>query len=213
MLDELALSALTDAILACELFFLAGLSLRAGGQLLSPAWLWGMTLALIGLASLLGTIDHGFFEAIGHPGHRDMVVATRLVIVAGSLGMIVTSAMQYLSGAWRLGGMVLAVGVALYPVSMILTSDDFLSVILYYSAGLLLLLVLSVLNLRGNRGTGPMILGIVLTLGVSGMIPAQSGGFWGLGLYGSYHVLLMPTVILLYLGGRGFRQTRGGPGK
>lgn len=210
MLSELALSALTDGILACELFFLAGLSFRPGVQALSPAWLWAATLGLIGLASLLGTIDHGFYEAIGHPGHRSMVIATRLVIVAGSLGMIVTAAAQYLSGAAR--AIVAAAGAlgALYPVSMILTSDDFLSVILYYSAGLLLLLLaLSIANLRQNAGTRAMILGILITLGISGMIPAQSGGFWGLGLYGSYHVLLMPTVILLYLGGRPFRQRRG----
>lgn len=209
MLSELALSALTDGILACELFFLAGLSFRAGVQAFSPAWLWGATLALIGLASLLGLIDHGFFEAIDHPGHRDMVVATRLVIVAGSLSMIVTAAAQYLSGLWR--GVVIGLAVlgALYPASLILTSDNFLSVILYYSVGLLLLLGLSIVNLRQNAGTWPMIAGIVVTLGVSGMIPAQSAGFWGLGLYGSYHVLLMPTVILLYLGGRYFRPRRG----
>ncbi|MDK3017288.1 DUF6962 family protein [Pseudodonghicola flavimaris] len=209
MLSELALSALTDGILACELFFLAGLSFRPGVQAGSPAWLWGATLALIGLASLLGMIDHGFYEAIGHPAHRSWVVATRVVIVAGSLAMIVTAAAQYLAGRWR--GMVMGAAAlgALYPLGMILTSDDFMSVILYYSAGLLLLLGLSVANLRQNSGTWAMILGILVTLGISGMIPAQSSGFWGLGLYGSYHVLLMPTVILLYLGGCGFRRGRG----
>ena len=68
MLSELAFSALTDVILACELFFLAGLSFRPGLQPFSPAWIWALTLALIGLASMLGAIDHGFFEAIGHEG-------------------------------------------------------------------------------------------------------------------------------------------------
>lgn len=91
---------------------------------------------------------------------------------------------------------------------MILTSDDFLSVILYYSVGLIFLLVLSVVRFRQNKGTLPMIAGILLTLGVSAMIPMQSPGFWGLGLYGSYHVLLMPIVVLLYFGGRWFRTTR-----
>ncbi len=209
MLSELALSALTDGILACELFFLAGLCFRPRMQAFSPAWLWGVALALIGAASLLGLIDHGFFEAIDHPQHRTMVVLTRLVIVAGSLAMIVTAAVQYLTGLLRHVVIGVAMLGALYPVFLILTSDDFLSVILYYSAGLLLLLLLSIANLRQNSGTLPMIAGIVLTLGISGMIPAQSQGFWGLGLYGSYHVLLMPTVILLYFGGRYFRPKRG----
>lgn len=208
MLSDLALSALTDVVLACELFFLAGLSLRTDVMPLSPAWIWGVTLALIGLASMLGAIDHGFFETIGHELHRPLVIATRLVIVLGSLCMITAAACQYLAGARR----VLAIGagclVALWPVFMILTSDDFLSVILYYSLGLIFLLVLSAVKFRQNRGTAAMIVGILLTLAVSAMIPAQSEGFWGLGLYGSYHVLLMPIVILLFLGGRWYRTAR-----
>lgn len=208
MLSELALSALTDVILACELFFLAGLSFRPGVQPLSPAWIWALTLALIGLASMLGAIDHGFFEAIGHEGHRPFVIATRIVIVLGSLSMIVAASFQYLSAPLRLGFVVAGALGALWPVFMILTSDDFLSVILYYSAGLVFLLVLSLIRFRQNSGTLAMIAGILLTLGVSAMIPMQSPGFWGLGLYGSYHVLLMPIVVLLYFGGRWFRTTR-----
>lgn len=208
MLSDLALSSLTDIILACELFFLAGLGFRPGVQLFSPAWIWGLTLALIGLASMIGAIDHGFFETIGHDAHRPLVVVTRLVIVLGSLSMIIAACAQYLSGVVRTSIIVAGVLGSLWPAAVILTSDEFLPVILYYSIGLLLLLVLSIIRFRENRGTLAMIAGIVLTLGVSGMIPAGSSGFWGLGLYGSYHVLLMPVVILLYLGGRGFRTTR-----
>ncbi|SHN09805.1 DUF6962 family protein [Roseibium suaedae] len=205
MLSELALSALTDVILACELFFLAGLSLRPEVKLCSPAGIWGITLLLIGLASMLGAIDHGFFEAIGHEGHRPMVVITRVVIVLGSLAMICATAAQYLRGKARMALIGLGGLLALWPLFMILTSDDFLSVILYYSIGLLLLAGFSAANLSRQKNAGVMLVGIVLTLAVSTMIPLQSDGFWGLGLYASYHVLLMPIVFLLYLGGRSFR--------
>ncbi len=208
MLSDLALSALTDVILACELFFLAGLSLRQEVRLGSPAGIWGLTLLLIGLASMLGAIDHGFFEAIGHDGHRPMVVATRVVIVLGSLAMICATAMQYLSGKTQMALIGIGALLALWPVSIILTSDDFLPVILYYSIGLLLLAGFSAAHLRRQKNAGVMLTGIVLTLAVSAMIPLQSDGFWGLGLYASYHVLLMPIVFLLYLGGRSFRPER-----
>ncbi|MEI2385478.1 hypothetical protein [Breoghania sp. JC706] len=210
MLSDLALSALTDVMLACELFFLAGLSLRPEVRAFSPAWIWSLTLALIGLASMLGAIDHGFFEAIGHEGHRPMVVATRVVIVAGSLAMICATATQYLAGKARWALIGLGALAAAWPLSRILTSDDFLSVILYYSLGLLLLAGFSAAHLRRERHAGAMLAGIVLTLAVSAMIPLGSEGFGGLGLYASYHVLLMPIVVLLYLGGRSFRSSRGG---
>lgn len=207
MLSELALSAVTDVVLACELFFLAGLMFRPGIAAMTPAWTWGVTLAVIGLASMLGAIDHGFFEPVDHPAHRPLVVATRIVIVAGSLLMIVAASAQYLRGVLRTGAIAVGAVLALWPVTIILTSDGFLPVILYYSGGLVFLLVLSVIHFRQNTGTPAMILGIGLSLGVSGMIPAGSNGFAGLGLYGSYHVLLMPVVLLLYLGGRAFRGT------
>jgi hypothetical protein len=205
-MSEVSISALTDVILACELFFLSGFSFQKGVHAFSPAWIWALTLGLIGAASMLGAIDHGFFEAIGHPGHRPMVVITRLVIVAGSLSLIVAAATNYLTGLWRNLVLLMGAGVALWPVFVILTSDGFLPVILYYALGFLFLLALSLAHWRQNKGTTAMIIGIILTLAISAMIPLESNGFWGLGLYGSYHVLLMPTILLLYWGGRFFRS-------
>ncbi|TDK50662.1 DUF6962 family protein [Antarcticimicrobium luteum] len=208
MISELSISAITDIILACELFFLAGLCFRPGVQTGSPAWIWGFTLALIGLASLIGAVDHGFYEPVGHPMHRPLIVATRITIIAGSLCMIVAVALQYLTGRLRAGVLALGLLTATWPLHVILTSDDFMAVILYYSASFLIALALSVIHLTQNRGTVPMILAIIGALGISAMVPLGSQGFWCLGLFGSYHVLLMPVVIALYLGGRDFRPTR-----
>jgi Family of unknown function (DUF6962) len=211
MISELSISAITDIILSCELFFLSGLCFRPAVQTGSPVWLWGVTLALTGLGAMIGAIDHGFFEPIEHHLHRDLIIATRVTVVIGSLSMIVAVAQQYLSGGLRSAFVGLAVIGAVWPIYIISTSDDLLPVMIYYSVGFLFTLALSIIYLRQNTGTKTMIVAIFAALGVTALIPLGSQGFWGMGLFGTYHVLLMPVVVLLYLGGRPFRTTRVAP--
>lgn len=206
-MTDLAMSALTDVILACELFFLAGLSFRADVAPRSPAWYWALALLLIGAASMLGAIDHGFFEPVDHPWHRGMIVATRVTIIAGSVVILLATAGQFLPGSWRRG--VLAVGglCALAALAVVLTSDDFLAVIGLYLLAFLLLLVLDLDGLRRGTGSVALAVGIVLTIGASLMVPLGSDGLPGVGLWGTYHLILMPAALALYLGGRSLRRT------
>lgn len=202
MLSSLAITALTDVVLACETFLLAGLSFRPGLLLRSPAWYWAVTLFLTGTATMLGAIDHGFFEAVDHPGHPAMAIATRAVIALASFTMLMAAAAQFLPSRWRT--VVLAAGAAGLAATlwMVATSDNFLAVVGFYTVVMLLLLILSLFGLRGGKGSVAMCLGVLGTLGASALIPLGSPGFFGLGLYGTYHVLLMPAVVLLYMGGR-----------
>jgi hypothetical protein len=208
LLEPLAISALTDVILASQLMFLAGLSLRPGVQPMSPAWIWGVTLGLTGLASMIGAIDHGFFEPLGHAAHRPLVVLTRVTIIVGSFTMIVAASLQYLRDTIALIPIVLAAVAALPILYIIFTSDDFLSVIVFYSIGFLFLLALSIFVARKTKHTFAMIIGIVASLAISMTIPMGFEGFWGLGLFGTYHILLMPVMFVLFFGGLGFRTTR-----
>ena len=207
MLNDIAMTALTDVILACETFLLAGLLFRPDVAPRSPAWYWAVTLLLTGVASMLGAIDHGFFEAIGHPGHKAMAVATRATIVLASFAMLTAAAAQFLTGRWRTG--VLALGVAGLAATLwtVATSDNFLAVVGYYAGVMVLLLGFSLFGLRGGKGSVAMCLGVLGTLGASALIPMGSSGFFGLGLYGTYHVLLMPAVLLMFLGGLRLRRT------
>lgn len=211
MLTDLALSALTDVILACELFLLAGLSFRADVMPKSPAWYWAFTLVLMGMASMLGAIDHGFFQPIAHPGHRGLVIATRITIVLASFGMLLATTGHFMAGQWR--RIVIGLGALGFAATawVVSVSDNFFAVIGYYSAVLLLLLVLSLRGLRDGTGSFAMGIGIILIIAASLMPPLGSQGFLGLGLYGAYHVVLMPAVIALYLGGRRFRRQPAAP--
>jgi ABC-type uncharacterized transport system permease subunit len=207
MLSDLAMSSLTDVMLSCELFFLSGLSFRGEVVPKSPAWYWAFALLLIGFASMLGAIDHGFFEPVGHPWHRAMIVFTRVTIIAGSMVILLATAAQFLPPMGRrvvlgLGGLC-----AVAVLAVVLTSDDFLSVIVLYLLAFLLLLGLSLAGLRRGTGSIAMVVGILLTIGASLMVPLGSDGVPGLGLWGTYHVILMVASFALYLGGRHLRGT------
>ena len=64
-MGTLAITSITNFILASELFFLAGLMVKTPKARFSAAWFWSG--AMFGLASsaLIGGIDHGFVEPAG----------------------------------------------------------------------------------------------------------------------------------------------------
>ncbi len=206
-MTDLALSALTDTILACEIFFLAGLSFRAGLAARSAAGVWAVTLFLMGTATLLGAIDHGYFESIGHPAHAGLVIATRVTVALASLVMLMSTAKQFLPGPWGLA--VTGIGVLGFAATawVVAVLDNFLVVIANYSVVLIFALILHLLGLRSGRGSLAMCAGIVLTIAASLLVPLGIEGPSWLGLYGTYHVALMPAVFFLYLGGRHLDRT------
>ncbi len=201
MLSELALSALTDVILACLQAFTAGMLFRGDFGRGSPAWIWSRTMALVALLFLIGAIDHGFFEPEAHPWHQPLQTINRALVAVAAFFIAITAAMQFLGPVGRkvtfaLGGL----GCAAVVVS-VLMSDNFFIVIGGYSLALILLLGLNLRGLFRGNGSLSMILGILLTFAASALPVIGYQGFAGLGMYGTYHVVLMPAVVAFYLGG------------
>ncbi|MDF1750023.1 MAG: hypothetical protein P1V34_14210 [Alphaproteobacteria bacterium] len=207
MLSDLALSSVTDILLACLVFFLAGMSFRTDVRRYSPAWYWGLTLFLIGTATMLGAIDHGFFEPIHHPDRAWFLIGTRVTIVIGSFFMILATAREFFSQ--RVGLLIVGLGglAGILVIFSILVSDNFLWILGYYAAALVLILVLSLAHLRAWPGARWMVAGVIVALGASVLAAIEFEGFLGLGVYGTYHVILLPSVVFLYLGGRAMRKT------
>jgi hypothetical protein len=206
-LTPLALSALTDVILACEIFFLTGLSVRSDTAPWSAAWWWSVTLGLTGLSTMLGAIDHGFFEGVVPDAHAVAMFATRAVVAVASFTMLVSTARHFLDGGWC--RIVTALGAAGLAVTLwqLWGADNFLIVVAAYSAVLVLTLCFHLVGLRNGSGSLWMCAAILLILGASVMVVLESEGLPGLGLFATYHILLMPAVAGLYLGGRHLSRT------
>ena len=62
-----AITSITDFLLAAEVFFLAGRMSGRPKDRFSAAWYFSGVLLLLGVAALLGGIDHGFFEPTNMP--------------------------------------------------------------------------------------------------------------------------------------------------
>jgi len=201
MLDELTYSALTDVILACLQAFAAGLMMRPDIEKKSAAWFWAITMTLIALTFLLGAIDHGFFEVAGHWLHEPLKIATRACAAVTSFFICVSAAVQFLGPRARklvigISGIVNAA-----VIVAVFVSDNFFIVMGSYSAAMILLLVLSMMGLRKATGSVAMISGVIITFVASALPIVGFELFDGFGIYGTYHVVLMPAVICFYLGG------------
>lgn len=203
MLTDLALSALTDVILAAMQAFAAGLLFRPDQEKGSPSRLWAWTMALIAAVFLVGAIDHGFFEVVDHPFHPALMTLNRALVALASLMIALTAALQFLGP--KAQKVVFALGSvgALVMVVLIFLSDNFFIVIGGYSVAMLLLLGLSLRNMGRQSGAAAMAVGVVITFAASALPLIGYQGFAGLGVYGTYHVAMMPAVLAFYLGGLG----------
>ncbi len=202
MLTDLALSAMTDVLLACFQAFAAGLLFQADMRRGSPAWLWAWTMTFTALTFLVGAVDHGFYEPVAHPLHPLLMSINRALVAVVSLLFVMTAARQLLG---RTGGRIavtVAAPTAAAVAVAVFLSDNFFIVIGGYSAALLFVLALNLFALRDGGGSLAMIAGIVITFAASA-IPLTGGeGLAGLGLYATYHIALMPAVVAFYLAGR-----------
>jgi hypothetical protein len=198
---DLALSAMTNAILVALICFLAGLSFRTDQDKGSAAGLFAVYLTLAGLANLLGTIHHGFVEGSGHAADIPLRTATRVVIALGVFTFLMSMARQFMP-AW---GQRLSFGLGLLglagTVFIVATEDNFLVLVAGNLLVMLLTLGLHVRGLRDGTGSVAMIVGIVLTIAASMLIPIGGDGIAGLGLYGTFHIALIPGILFQYLGG------------
>lgn len=207
MLSDLALSALTDVLLASFQAFAAGLLFRPGPRSGSPARLWAWAMALTALTFLVGAIDHGFYEPVGHPLHPLLMSVNRALVAAVSFLFVMTAATQYLGPVARKAAVAVAGLVAAATAVLVFLSDNFFIVIGCYSAALIFVLVLALWHLRQGKGAMPMVIGIAVTFAASA-IPLVGWEVGGLGVYATYHVALMPAVVAFCLAGFGLDGAR-----
>lgn len=201
MLTELMLSALTDVILACCQFFAAGLLFRPDLKAGSAARLWAWTMTVIAVVFLVGAIDHAFYEPISHPLHGPLQMLNwALVAVASSL-IIMTAARQFLGPVGRKRVPPVAIAGSVVMGGAALLTQNFLLVMACYSIGMLVMLALTLRDLRRGRGVWMMVAGIVITFAASALPLMGDGHYGGLGVYAAYHIAMMPAVLAFYRAG------------
>src|SRR5687767_14184634 len=99
-LTPLAVTSITNFILACVVFLLAGMLLALPKARGSAAWFWSLTLLILGASALLGGIDHGFFEVHGQLPIRRVLERTNWVLLGLlTATVLATAARQFFSPA------------------------------------------------------------------------------------------------------------------
>src|ERR1035437_10551394 len=91
-----AITSITNFLLAAEVFFLAGRMSGTPKVRFSAAWYFSGVLLLLGVAALLGGIDHGFFEPANMP--RYLIQRSDWIVFGGvTFCLLMTTAKQFFS--------------------------------------------------------------------------------------------------------------------
>ncbi len=206
-MTDLAITSITNFLLASLVFFLAGMIVQVPKERFSAAWFWGFAMTMVGLGALLGGIDHGFFEISGLPRYA-IQRADWVVLGLVTFGVLMTTASQFFSRLVFRGFLVFGVSQwAVYSI-IALFVDSFLVVIINYAPVMIFLLVMSALGLKSGSGSRPMITGIVILFIASGIQAAGMDTFSPVDRNGLYHLVSMVGVYFLYLGGRKLKTAR-----
>jgi Family of unknown function (DUF6962) len=200
----LALTAITDFLLAGEALFLAGRMSARPKARFSAAWYFSGFLMLLGVAALLGGIDHGFFEPAGLP--RYAIQRADWIVLAGvTFCLLMATVQHYFPPRPRRIALPVALVQFAAATAAAFAAGSFLVVILNYAPVMLLLLVLSIAGRKNAAGSGWMAAGILILFAASG-IQAAGVDLWSpLDRNGLYHVISMIGVFALYRGGQGLR--------
>lgn len=205
-MDTLAVTSVTNFVLAGELFFLAGLMVRTPKARLSAAWFWAGAMLALATSALLGGIDHGFVEPTGLDRYA-IQRANWLVMGVVTFCTLLATARQFLPTRWQ--GPVLVAGLLQFVVytGAVLAVGDFRVVVVNYLPVVIALLALSVRGLREGTGSWQMVAGIVLLLVASAVQVLGIDASATLDHDGLYHVIAMAGAPFLYLGGQRLRMT------
>ena len=122
-MDTLAITSITNFILAGELFFLAGLMVRTPKARFSAAWFWAGAMLALATSALLGGIDHGFVEPAGLD--RYWIQRPNWLVMGGmTFCTLMATARQFLPPRWQRIVFVLAlVQLAVYAGAVLLVGD------------------------------------------------------------------------------------------
>ena len=156
---------------------------------------------LLGLAALIGGIDHGFIEM---QGLERFPIQRANWLVAGAMTgcVLMTATTQFIPV--RLHRVALGIALlhfGLYALVVFLI-DSFFVVIVNYAPVMLLLLALSMRGLGSGRGSLPMIAGIAIQFVASGVQASGFDAFTPLDHNGLYHLISMVGVVFLFRGGK-----------
>jgi Family of unknown function (DUF6962) len=196
----LAVTSITNILLASLVFFLAGRMSRIPKARFSAAWYFTGVLLLLGAAALIGAVDHGFFEPAQLPRYG-IQRADWIVLGGVTFCLLMTTARQFFDARFQRILQIAAVIQLVADSVAVLLVDSFLGVILNYAPVILLLLVMNVLALRSGTGSLHMIAGIVILSIASAIQAVGWDALSPLDRNGVYHVVSMLGVVFLYLGG------------
>ena len=200
-----AVTAITDLILAAEVLFLAGRMSATPKARFSAAWFWSGVLLLLGVAALIGGIDHGFVELSNLPRYW-IERPNWMVLAAMTFCVLMTAAAQFFSPRTR--RIVLLLGFVQFAADTIaiLSIDSFLVVILNYAPILTLLLAMNLIGLKNGSGSWQMSAGVVVMFAAAAIQAAGVDALSPLDHNGLYHLVSMIGVAFLYLGGRRLKR-------
>lgn len=199
-MNAVTITSITNFMLASEVFFVAGMLVQLPKARFSAAWFWAAALSLLGLAALLGGIDHGFFEGAGLSRYF-IQSADWIVLGLMTFCMLMTIATQFFSR--KAQRFFLIFGMIQFAVNtiVVLLIDSFLDVILNYAPVMILLLVMNMIGLKKGTGSWQLIVGILILFTASAVQALGIDWFSPLDRNGLYHLTTMLGVIFLYLGG------------
>jgi len=196
----LAVTSITNILLASLVFFLAGRMSRIPKVRFSAAWYFTGVLLLLGVAALIGAVDHGFFEPANMP--RYLIQRADWIVLGGvSFCLLMTMAKQFFEPRFHKILLMVAVVQFVVDSAAVLLVDSFLDVILNYAPVMLLMLAMNIAGLKDGTGSIHMIAGIVILFAASAIQAAGWDGLSPLDHNGVYHVVSMLGVVFLYFGG------------
>lgn len=202
----LAVTSITNILLASVVFFLAGRMSQSPKERFSAAWYFTGVLILLGVAALIGAVDHGFFEPAGLP--RYVIQRADWIVLGGvTFCLLMAAARQFFApGVQRIILIVAMIQFAVDTAAVLLV-DSFLDVILNYAPVMLLFLAMNFLGLRNGTGSLRTILGILILSAASAIQAAGWDALSPLDHNGVYHVVSIAGAVFLYLGGARLKST------
>lgn len=201
-LTPLAVTSITNILLACETFFLSGLLFARAKTAGSAAWCWQFALLLMALSAMIGGIDHGFFEMHGEIPMRKLITQGNwLLIGLMAFFVLLTTARQFLEPRWQVPLLALAATQFVVYCVIIIRVDDYRAVVANYIPAIVLMLILNLAAIGNGKGSRALTIGIVIDILASGVQATGFDEFNPLDRNGLYHLGMMAAVGFFYAGG------------